>query len=457
MEVSGGTSDRMHVFLKPPVLEYLKKIGADILKIKFNNTAISETDFLEVMKTMQEIRELEISKIKFTETDHDKGVDHFELKHLTKLEISESAGLNFGFGFVPASLKFLKISYVWDHELLDAELLGKQKGLEELSLYCCKMDAFKFDPENRHIKKLTISYPDFSNDRASKKLREFIKIQESVVEFELAISQEEMEDQNYAEILTTQLSLKSLKKFSFDCYYQKEVLEVFSRLKVNNPVVESLTIKNPHQQADLESFLKLFPNVTDLKITWPNIGIFRTYISRHISVEEISVDLEPINSMKMVRKLEMEYASNEMLAQLELKEMRELHVTEIIFMDGEEPNDEVSLENWSTFIDNNSKLEVLHLPKSKQSVEQLQCTLKNLPLLKSLESTVCGCDMGLLSDSSAVSEEEYMKEQAEKVARLIGEIYDRFEHFHLDFEDEVMRTCVLNYLAEHYPEVKLNK
>jgi hypothetical protein len=161
--------------------------------------------------------------------------------------------------------------------------------------------------------------------------------------------------------------------------------------------------------------------------------------------------------MKMVRKLEMEYASYEMLDQLELKEMRELHVTEIVSTNGEEPDDEVSLSYWTTFTDNNSNLEVLHLPKSTMSVEQLQCTLKNLPLLKSLESTVCGFVLDLLSDSSEVSEEEYMKEQAEEVARLIGEKYDRFEHLKLDFNDEVMRTCVLNYLEEYYPDVKLNK
>jgi hypothetical protein len=336
---------------------------------------------------------------------------------------------------------------------LDPELLGKQKHLEELSLNYCKIAEFKFDTENCHIKKLTIGYPRLLNDRAFEKFSEFMKIQESVAELELAIGYDELMKYNpsYAGILTHLLNLKSLKKVTIDCRTVEDFLEIFSNLKICNPTVETLTIQSPHHlDADLSSFPQLFPNVTHLKITWPHVSYFE------FPFDYFFVDLEPINAMKMVRKLEIEHASNEMLAHLELKEMREFHLTNIVSTeDGRVyENGFVDLsESFSTFVNNNCQLEVLHFTHFCLSLEQLQITLESLPLLKSLEFAVHGCDF--VPDDPEYSENK--KEQAEEVAKLIGEKYDRLEHLKLTVYDDLIRTCILNYFEKHCPGVELNK
>jgi hypothetical protein len=92
------------------------------------------------------------------------------------------------------------------------------------------------------------------------------------------------------------------------------------------------------------------------------------------------------------------------------------------------------------------------------SVEQFVITLENLQLLKSLELTVYGCEFIYLhyEDREEYSE-EYKKDQAEEAAKLIGENYDQLQHLKLVFEDDLIRTTILNKLEEHYPGVKLNK
>jgi hypothetical protein len=452
VEISGVAHDSRENLLSPSVLEVSKKHGADTLKIKLNSLTFNKgQEFLGLMKALPNVRELEMSEIYITESDSDED---FELKHLTKLEISNSPNLRFCARFVPSSLKILKLSCMWRHTHWDAELLVKQKQLEELSLENSEIQHFKFDPENFHIEKLTIDYLEFLNDSAFEKFSEFIKIQESVTELELAISQEEWTIHNYAEILTHLLSLKSLKKFSFGCAYYERILEVFSSLKICNPAVENLIILDPpYEEADLTPLPKLFPNVTDLKITCPDDDFYK------YTFDYFFVDLQPINSMKMIRKLEIEYTTEEMLALLELKELREFHVKEIV-SNGDRRVDR--LADWKTFINNNCQLEVLHmLPKCRLSVEQLVITLENLPLLKSLEFTVFGCDIDLFSENSKYSSDEswgeYKEEQAEKAAQFIGERYGRLKHLKLDFDDAPVRTLIFNYFEDHYPGVKLYK
>ncbi len=448
VEITGGSREMKDYPLKPSVLEFLKKHSADILKIKLHNLAFHKAVFLELMKAMQEIRELEICEIKFTGT---RGIDHFKLKHLTKLDICWSTNLGFCTTFVPASLRSLKINCMWDRETLDPEMLGKQKGLEELSLVYCGIEEFKFDPENCHIEKLTIDDLEFLNDRAFEKFGEFVKIQESVVELELSIQEEELEIRNQKKpgILTHLLGLKSLKKVTIDCKYEEDIPEVFPGLKVCNPAVETLIIANPYLRVDhLKSLSKFFPNVTDLKITWP-VVIFYEFPN--------NVDFQPINSMKRIRKLEIQFASDEILAQLELKELREFHVFEVYSLryrvDDSDDDDLVNpLANWRTFINNHSQLEVLQISESKTSVEQLQIALENLPLLKNLEFTVHNFDF--VSEIPGHSSDEYKKEQAEKTARLIAEKYDRLERLKLDFSDDD-NNFIFIYLEKKKFDVKL--
>jgi hypothetical protein len=396
---------------------------------------------------------LEINEIFIGEFDSDEESETlaFELKQLTKLKITNLTNLNSlrsFITFVPTSLKILKFFYiVWKDE---QELLGKQKYLRELSLKSCTIKDFEFDPENCHIEKLVIKNFYFPNYKAFEMFSRFMKIQQSVTELDFFISKEEMMwDRDYVGILTHLLNLKTLKKFSIGYDYQK--LTIFPHLKVCNPAVETLIIKDPpYEGTDLTLLPKFFPNVTNLKITWPDADV-------HTLPGRFFVDLQPINSMKKIKKLDIYYMTGEMLTQLELKEMREFHMSELLLVDDVLATDELlwidCLANWKTFTANHSQLEVLHMPECYMCVEFLQITLENLPLLKSLDIAV----YGFILDNSEISADEYKKEQAEKVARLIGEKYDRFEHFKLDFEDDFIRTIVLNYLEEHYPDVKLNK
>jgi hypothetical protein len=314
-------------------------------------------------------------------------------------------------------------------------------------LVYCGIEEIKFDPENCHIEKLTIDDLELLNDRAFEKFSEFVKIQESVVELELSIQEEELESRNQKKpgILTHLLSLKSLKKVTIDCKYEEDIPEVFPRLKVCNPAVETLIIANPYLRVDhLKSLSKFFPNVTDLKITWPNVTF--TNFPRN-------VDFSSINSMKKIRKLEIEFASDEMLAQLELKELREFHLFELYSLRDRDDDDLVDpLANWRTFINNNCQLEVLQVSESKTSVEQLHIALENLPLLKSLECTVHNFDF--VPEIPGHSSDEYKKEQAEKTARLIAEKYDRLERLKLDFSDDD-NNFIFIYLEKKKLDVKL--
>jgi hypothetical protein len=207
---------------------------------------------------------------------------------------------------------------------------------------------------------------------------------------------------------------------------------------------------------ELKTLSKLFPNVTDLKITWDCAEDESVKFSCCLDFKE---DLQPINSMKQIRKLEMDYMNEEKLAQLDLKQLQELHVTGWV-------NDvwnNSDLEFWSTFISNHSQLSVLHRPYCSLNVEKLQITLENLPLLKSLELGVKDFNFGFLTDRTKFSDEkflaQYKKEQVERAAQLIGENYDRFDHLKLYFPEEScgIETDMLDHLKKYYPGVNLTK
>jgi hypothetical protein len=103
------------------------------------------------------------------------------------------------------------------------------------------------------------------------------------------------------------------------------------------------------------------------------------------------------------------------------------------------------------------------MPYCYISVEQLQITLENLPLLESLEVIVDDFNYGFVADFSKLSDEElktqYEKEQAERAAQLIGENYDRFEHLKIHLDDCNMNIgpIMLNYLEKHHPGITLIK
>ncbi len=435
--------------LKPLIRKFLNKIGADILKIQFEELSFNKGDFWKLMKVIPKLRELEMNNLYFSmKSDPDnEDFGKFELKHLTKLEIFHSTNLGFLATLVPTSLKILEFFCNWKTRF-HAEVLGKQKQLEELSLRDCEIYKFKFDPENCHIKKLTIDSLEFPNDSAFEKFSDFMKIQESVTELWFG-TYEKFKSKTYDVIPEHLLGLKTLKKLGINCDYLWDFRHILGP-KFSNPALETLIIKWPRRiDDDFKLLPRFFPNVTDLKITGFYFGLY----------------LQSINSMK-IKKLEMECMSKEMLTQLELKQLQELHVTQLanFLHQPQNPNDleTVNLE-WTIFIDNHSQLKILHLPQCHITVEQLQIALENLPLLESLEVIVSGFNYGFVDNYTKLSDEEfkkqYMKEQAERTAQLIGENYDRFAHWKLQFEycDKNIEPIILDYLEKHFPDVSLIK
>jgi hypothetical protein len=464
-EISGGeynfSHSNRHKSLKRPILEFLKKIGAQILKIKFNDSFFFKSDFCKLMKALPKVSELKIKDVEFS-ADPDQNFKDFELTHLKKLEISQSTGPGFLVTLVPASLKILRYNYLYDDERWDPEVLEKQEHLEELGLIGCEIHDFNFDPENCHVQKLEICCLEFSNASAFEKFSEFMKIQESVKELEFGID-EKSSNHNYAGILTHLFNLKTLKKVTIDCEFEQDTLTALSSLKVCNPSVDTLIILKPLSGADLKSISKFFPSVIYLKITWKYDE--DDYVDSEFFIY-FEMDLSPINSMKQIRKLEIDYMDVEMIAQLELSQLQELHVSRFSDFVVQAWNSiELRTVNlmWRTFTKNHSQLKILHIPKCYICVEQLQITLEYLRLLESLEVTVRGFNYGFLRYFPWFFDDEfldrYKKERTEKAAHLIGDNYDRLEHLKLDFAygGNHIKTVMTNYLKNYHPGVYLIK
>jgi hypothetical protein len=460
VQISSGTYFKVE--LKPATQEFLANIGARILKIKFKKLSFNKGDFWKLMKTLPKIKELEIKEICIRETDADeKNFKEFELKHLTKLKVFRSTHLGFFFKFVPSSLKVLQLIEI---DKVHEEILEKQKHLEELSLIYCKIDDLKFDPENCHIK--TLKVRALSNE-ILKNLSNFLKVQKSVTDFEFGIYEEVQSIAfNYTELLMHLLGLKSLKKVLFSCELKQETLQALYSLKVCNPAVDTLTIVQPPREADLKMLPKLFPNVADLEITWfsefDENGFYWEFFDHRFTL-----DLQSINSMKQIRKFEIDYMTEEMFDQLKLDQLQELHITEESdFCREVWDQDLLQMVNWNwrTFISNHSQLKILHIPECNLNVEQLQFALENLPLLKSLEVTVKGENYERFPDKleelfNNKFVARYKKKQALKMAQLIGENYDRLKHLELNFANYYydVEAIIQGYLGKHFPAVKFNK
>jgi hypothetical protein len=218
-------------------------------------------------------------------------------------------------------------------------------------------------------------------------------------------------------------------------------------------------------ETDLRKLPIFFPNVTDLEICWfYDSGDYNNF----------TADITPINSMKKLRKFETDYMNEEMLTQLELKEMQEFNMSfgVISFPDYSDllddsfdealPNEilETRSASWRTFVNNNCQLEVLDLDNVSIPLELLQITLENFSLLKSLRVNVNGCNYSSANYQPEFDIEEYkeiyVKEQAEKTANLIGENYDRFEHFLLKLEEDDGEH-IISHLKKNYPNVRIEK
>jgi hypothetical protein len=89
-------------------------------------------------------------------------------------------------------------------------------------------------------------------------------------------------------------------------------------------------------------------------------------------------------------------------------------------------------------------------------MELLQIALEKLRFLKSLRVRMNGCNYSLVKYQPSYNIEEndeiYIKEQAEKTAKLIGENYERFEHFLLALGPRCWK--VLSHREKYYPKVE---
>jgi hypothetical protein len=436
-------------FCGSQIMEIIKNIGENVIQIEIGSGfcyiggyKVSEADFLQLMKYMPNLREL-WSSVTVMEPLSVQPVD----------------------AIIPSSLTTL----LFIGEAV-AEILARQQRLISLSFFYLQINSFNYNPSNCHIKNLLIRDVVFPIKSVFQKFGEFMKIQKSLVDLDLRICERELRNNNdYTDILTHLLSLKSLKKLLIGC--GNLIFTPLSKISVCNPAVQNLTIIDPPNGADLQKLANFFPNVTDLQIGWEN--------NIDIDTDNVAINLKPINSMKKIRSLSIDYLTEEMFAQLDLKQMMEFRMdwfgsnpfiiySDYAFLD-EEFDVDVALPieilegrstNWRTFINNNCQLEILHMPEARIPMELLQITLENLPLLKNLSMMVDDCNFSLAHyNPSEYTFDEYLeiyvKEQAVKTAKLIGENYDRFEHLHLVLHDR--GEHVVKHLVENYPKVKVEK
>jgi hypothetical protein len=234
VEISSGRY--MHCFsnrqksLKPQILEFLKKIGAHIHKIKFDRLFFYKSDFWELLKILPKIRELEFDEIQFSTDSDDENFVGFKLENLTKLQVSQSAIPGFFATLISSSLKIFKFCGLWG-VCWAPELLEKQISLQELSVRNCQIKDFQYDPENCRIKKVSFRHVGISNPSAIEKICDFLKIQESLTDFEFRIYEWLLK--NPAGLLVHLLSLKTLKKLTIGFHYQEDTYKTFSNLSAN--------------------------------------------------------------------------------------------------------------------------------------------------------------------------------------------------------------------------------
>jgi hypothetical protein len=425
-------------------LEMAMRVVPNAIKIQLGKLRISRFDFSKLMRSATKVRQLEIRDLEITDPFED--FEMLELPHLRRVEITDSMNLRAFTGLAPSSLKNLRLLGAWfdeDQPLWNTGLLAKQSGLDELSLECFDIYCFRFHPKNKHIKKLVLRDLCFLAPVALEKFKDFVKIQESVEELELHFDPDEVELKplDHAGMLTHLLGLKSLKKLVIGCVYDNEIFAVLSKIQLCNPSVESLTIMNPDSGADLKSLPLFFPNVTHLKITWKSFrGLNDKYDHLEDFFDEFSMDLKPINSMKKVVEFEMDYLTDEMIGQLELKQLKVFRITEKLgLMDQLDPElfGMDPLSRWRTFIVNNAQLEVLDMEECKVPHEFLRIVLENFPLPRSLKLKLDGHNYGNLevADHPEISKEDlarYVKEQAEILAILTEKKWDSLEEVILE-------------------------
>jgi hypothetical protein len=444
-------------------LEIASRVLPNAIKIQLGDLRVSRLELSNLMRCSSVVRELEICGLEICGLKVTDLFDDFEIQelpHLKRLEITDSEDLTPFTGLAPSSLKYLRLmgkQWLINQPIWNTGLLAKQKHLDELSLETFNIHYFRFDPQNKRIKKLFLCQLNFPNLMAFGGFKDFLKVQETVEELVLHFSEEELKRRDYAGsgIFTHLLSLKSLRKLVIGYETSNEIFTVLSKIQFCNPAVESLTIMDLHRGADLKFLPSFFPNVIQLKITW---NPFRGPNNKNHFLNRFSMDLKPINSMKKIVEFEMDLTDG-MMGELDLKQLKVFRITGNLglmnFLDpelfGEDP-----LTRWRTFNNNNSQLEVLEMSEDAISFEFLRILLENLPLLRVLKSKVDHYNYGFFdrTDHPESSREEnlarYEKEQGEIVARLLAEKYESLEELMLEIWDTAGQH-LSEYLELHHP------
>jgi hypothetical protein len=206
------------------VFEIIKNIGESIIEIDMSDTQkikegcfrqigelhVNEADFLKLMRLMPSLRELSTEgwvkagalSVQLSDVD-------FQLKRLKSF--SGSIDLGNLTALIPSSLTSLYFYPVTDSSM--AEILARQQELVNFSLYNLKINEFNYQPSNCRIKQLGIHNPVFPIKSEFQKFSNFMKIQKCVEDLNFIISKNDLKNNNdYTEILTHLLSLKTLKK-----------------------------------------------------------------------------------------------------------------------------------------------------------------------------------------------------------------------------------------------------
>jgi hypothetical protein len=450
------------------IVEIIKNIGANVLKLGFQNFEVMDVDFLKLIRFMPALRELstfgsELVIHKSEATPIQPSDVDFKL---TRLKVRSNLDLGNFYKLIPNS-SMSKLEFYGGENRIGgstiAEILSNQKNLEILILYDHDFNVFEYHPSNCHIKLLQISDLTFPVKSGFEKFSDFIKIQQSVTNLLIKVSEDEMKRNDYMEMLTHLLSSNPLYRLFIQCKLSNKFITKFSKINICNPTLKNLIIADPSPE-DLKILPTLFPNVTDLTIHREE---------DELDPDDFYMDLKSINSMKKLKKFEMDYLTEEMFAELELNELQEFRMTEDAspFTEysgfwNEFSNELVDNEiledrstNWRTFVNNNRQLVILDMSESTFPVELLQITLENLPLLKRLRGGVSGFNFSSAKYRPEYTFEDYLKlyikKQAKKTAKLIGENYDRLEHFLLILYEGGWH--IAKYLKKYYPNVRIEK
>jgi hypothetical protein len=304
--------------------------------------------------------------------------------------------------------------------LVFQHIFKKQKKLRHLKFIAMTgMDDFEFSKQNSHIETMTFGSVNLFKKEAADKFAKFMKMQKSLRELKLHVVG--LSQKDLAEIL----SLKTLK---FLLYRDESFTDWnFQNLSIENVVFEAISFKVDHRK-----LLRPFPNITRLTLNYDIRENLR------MVMEKKDVDLTFLNSLNL-EHLSLGIATNQMLDQLDLKQLHGFKTFYHFDMRFDENDDEISEleEAFVNFLKRHQGLEVFHQDQSL-SPDYLKAVIENLPKLKELKFRTW-----------VESEEQY--DDAIKVFKLAYGKIENFSSAVYFFRDENQGKDVMQRLVPDVP------